>query len=64
MTILIAFVVIISILAGVGTVLVASKSDKNYRNSTKRNTTNLTFIYAIVILLSVIALGVYISKIV
>ncbi|KAB2334905.1 hypothetical protein F7731_14210 [Cytobacillus depressus] len=58
---LIASVVIISILAGVGTILVVNKGDKNYSGSTKKNTTNLTFIYAIVILLSFIALGVYIS---
>ena len=61
MRMLIAFVAITSILAVVGTIRAVTKSDKNYSGSAKKNTTNLSFIYVIVILLSVIALGVYIS---
>lgn len=61
MNLLIAFVVITSILAVVGTIMAVSKSDKNYSGSAKKNTANLSIIYIIVILLSVIALGMYIS---
>lgn len=37
------------------------KGDANYREKTKRNSINLTVIYAVVILLSLIAVGVYIK---
>lgn len=60
MNILIALVVIILLMSMVGTLLLTGKSDQNYSGSTQRNTTNLTMIYVVVILFSLIALGVYI----
>ncbi|WP_010676792.1 hypothetical protein [Bacillus timonensis] len=53
-------VIILGIAALLGTVLIAGKGDANYREKTKRNSINLTVIYAVVILLSLIAVGVYI----
>lgn len=60
MNILIALVVIILIISIVGTLILTGKSDQNYSGSTQRNTTNLTLMYVVVILFSLIALGVYI----
>lgn len=60
MNILIALVVIILIISMVGTLILTGKSDQNYSGSTQRNTTNLTLIYVVVILFSLIALGIYI----
>lgn len=60
MNILIALVIIILLISAVGTLLITGKSDSNYRSATKRNTTNLTLIYVVVIMISLIALGVYI----
>lgn len=60
MNILIALVVIILIISMLGTLILTGKSDQNYSGSTQRNTTNLTLIYVVVILFSLIALGVYI----
>ncbi|WP_071459573.1 hypothetical protein [Bacillus massilinigeriensis] len=47
--------------SAISTLALAGKGDENYRNSTKRNTTNLTVIYIVVILVSFIAVGVYIK---
>ncbi|KKK38117.1 hypothetical protein WQ57_09870 [Mesobacillus campisalis] len=55
---LVAIILIFSIIS---TLLVAGKGDEGYGNAAKRNTTNLTFIYVIVILLSLITLGAYIQ---
>jgi len=55
-----ALVIIIIIISGIATLLIAGKGDANYRSSTKRNYTNLTLIYVVIITLSLIALGVYI----
>lgn len=55
---LVIFIIVGSI---VSTLLVVGKGDENYSSSSKRNTMNLTLIYAIIIVLSLIALGVYIS---
>jgi hypothetical protein len=60
MKILYALVFIILILSVVATLVLTGKSDNNYRESVKRNTTNLTLIYVVIIILSLIALGVYI----
>lgn len=56
------YVLIIALLvvSAVSTVLIAGKGDENYTDSTKRNYTNLTFIYGGFIILGVIALAVYI----
>jgi hypothetical protein len=60
MSIMYVLVVIILLIAIVSTLLITGKSDENYSGSTKRNTTNLTLIYVVVITLSLISLGVYI----
>lgn len=56
-----ALVIIILIISVVLTLLVTGKSDTNYSSSTKRNTVNLALIYAIVIILALIALGIFIK---
>lgn len=53
-------VIIILLVAVVSTLLITGKSDENYRSATKRNTTNLTLIYVVIITLSLFSLGVYI----
>ncbi|SFA90512.1 MULTISPECIES: hypothetical protein [unclassified Bacillus (in: firmicutes)] len=53
-------VVIILISSLIFTLLLSGKGDEGYSQATKRNTTNLTLIYIIVILFSLIAVGVYI----
>jgi len=60
MNVLIVLVIITVIIAVVSTLLVAGKGDTNYSSSTKRNFTNLTLIYVIIIVLCLIALGIYI----
>ncbi|RFB14853.1 hypothetical protein DZB84_15595 [Bacillus sp. HNG] len=61
MKIAIILVIVIGIIALIGTMLIAGKGDANYREKTKRNSINLTVIYAVVILLSLIAVGIYIK---
>ncbi len=56
----ITLVVIIIVCSGIFTLLLAGKGDEGYRKAAKRNTTNLTLIYAVAITLSLIAVGVYI----
>jgi len=60
MTTAIILVIILTVIAIVFTLLFIGKGDPDYSNSAKRNTTNLTVIYIIAILLSLIALAVYI----
>jgi hypothetical protein len=55
-----ALVIIILIIAVLGTLLATRKADENYSSSTKKNTLNLTLIYAIVIPLALIALAIFI----
>lgn len=54
-------VILIVVAAFVFTLLLAGKSDEGYRNATIKNTTNLSVIYIVVIVLSFIAVGVYIK---
>lgn len=61
MEIAIGLIIVIFIASAVFTLLLAGKSDKEYRSSTKKNTTNLTLIYVVSIGLSLIALAVYIK---
>ncbi|MEH7381214.1 hypothetical protein V7138_12205 [Bacillus sp. JJ1533] len=61
MKIAIILVIVLGIIALIGTMLIAGKGDANYREKTKRNSINLTLIYTIVILLSLIAVGIYIT---
>ncbi|MCC3355954.1 hypothetical protein [Bacillus sp. REN16] len=62
MKILMILIVIIGIISLIGTLLIAGKGDSNYSSATKKNTTNLTLIYVVIILLSVIALAIYIIR--
>lgn len=60
MTTAIILVIILTIVSIVFTLLFIGKGDENYSNSAKKNTTNLTLIYVVAILLSIIALAIYI----
>ena len=53
-------VVLILIVAVVSTLILTGKPDENYSDSTKRNTTNLTLIYVVIIFIALVALGIYI----
>ncbi|MDQ0198665.1 hypothetical protein [Neobacillus ginsengisoli] len=63
MTFAMAMVVVILLLALVGTYALTGKTDENYKSSTKQNTFRLTAIYIIVILFALCGLGWYISHI-
>lgn len=56
----IILVILLSVLAVVFTLIFMGKGDENYGNDSKRNTTNLSLIYVVVIIISLIALGFYI----
>lgn len=60
MEILSVLVVLILIVAVVSTLALMGKPDENYGDSTKRNTTNLTLIYVVIIFISLVSLGIYI----
>lgn len=60
MSITVIIVVILSILALVGTIYAAKDTEADYSKKTKENVTRLTSIYAVVLALSCIAVGVYI----
>jgi uncharacterized membrane protein YjgN (DUF898 family) len=60
MKILTFLVIIVIIIAIVSTLLLTGKADENYSSSTKKNTANLTLIYAITIPLILIALVIFI----
>lgn len=61
MKVMYVLVIIILIISVVLTLLVTGKGDANYRSSTRRNTTNLALIYAIAIILALIALEIFIK---
>lgn len=60
MTVGLILVGLIVVAALLFTVMLTGKSDEGYDGATKKNTTNLSIIYIVVILLSFIAVGVYI----
>ena len=60
MEILIGLVILILIFSVVSTLFITGKPDENYTGSTKRNTTNLTLIYVVIIFLALVSLGIYI----
>jgi uncharacterized membrane protein len=60
MEILIGLVILILIFSAVSTLFLTRKPDENYTDSTKRNTTNLTVIYVVIIFLALVSLGIYI----
>ncbi|MBS4188930.1 hypothetical protein KHA94_01695 [Bacillus sp. FJAT-49705] len=61
MKIMYALVFCILLISIALTLLVTRKGDENYSSSTRRNNKNLSLIYGVIIILSIIALGVYIS---
>lgn len=61
MKVLYTLVIIVIVIAIVSTLLIAGKGDNNYSSSTKRNFSNLTYIYVIIIMLGLVSLGVYIK---
>ena len=64
MTILYALIIVILIISIVSTLIITRKGDDDYNKKTNRNIKNLSLIYAVVIILSFIIVGVYISFIV
>ncbi|MED4455159.1 hypothetical protein [Metabacillus fastidiosus] len=60
MTISVIIIIILAIVALVGTIFAANDKDTNYNKKTKGNVTRLTLIYAVVFIISLIAVGVYI----
>jgi hypothetical protein len=60
MEILSVLVIIILIIAVGSTLVLTGKPDENYSGSTKRNTTNLTLIYVVIIFIALVSLGIYI----
>lgn len=60
MTAAIIFVIILTVIAIVLTLVSLRNGDSNYSGSAKRNTINLTVIYTIAIFLSLVALAAYI----
>lgn len=60
MNIMIGLVILILIFSVVSTLVLTRKPDENYSGSTKRNTTNLTLIYVVIIFIALISLGIYI----
>jgi preprotein translocase subunit SecG len=53
-------IVVISIAGLVGTILISRTQDEKYGSSTKQNLFRLTAIYAVLILISLIALALYV----
>lgn len=62
MTTAIILVIILTVISIIFTLINIGKGDQDYSSSAKRNTKNLTLIYAIAIFLSFIALAIYIWK--
>lgn len=60
MEILSVLVIVILMMAVVFTLVLTGKPDENYSGSTKRNTTNLTLIYMVIIFIALVSLGIYI----
>lgn len=60
MSAVIWFIAILTIISVITTIIYISKGDPNYQNSTKRNTMNLTVIYIVATIISLIALAIYI----
>jgi len=60
LNVLITLVIIVVIIGLVLTLLIAGKSDKDYDKNSGRNVKHLSMIYAITILLSIIAFAIFI----
>lgn len=62
LTIAYGLVGITLVIAVIGTLVLTTKSDENYKMETKQNTFRLTSIYIVVILVSLIGLAWYITN--
>lgn len=60
MTVAVVLIITLALLALIGTIFAAKDTDHNYGQKTKGNVTRLTLIYAIVIVISIFAVGIYI----
>jgi cytochrome c biogenesis protein ResB len=60
MTFAIIIIIILAILALVGTIFAANDKDLNYNKKVKGNVTRLTSIYAVVLIISFVVVGIYI----
>jgi len=60
MNLMFALVILILIVSIVLTLAVTGKPDEDYSSAVKRNTTNLTLIYVVIIFLALVSLGIYI----
>ncbi len=54
------FIIVLAVLALVGTIYAAKDTEVSYSKNTKGNISRLTTIYAVVIILSILAVGGYI----
>jgi uncharacterized membrane protein len=54
-----SLIVVISIAGLVGTIMISRTQDEKYGSSTKQNLVRLTLIYAVLIIISLIALVIY-----
>ncbi|MFY4777030.1 hypothetical protein [Metabacillus sp. RGM 3146] len=59
MTIAIMLVVLVGVLSLIFTILIGGKGEKEYTSSTKKNLTNLTFIYVLLAFILIGGLGLY-----
>ncbi|GAB2575104.1 hypothetical protein [Gracilibacillus alcaliphilus] len=60
MKVYVALIIIVGIIALISTLMLGGRGDADYSESTGRNVTNLTLIYVIAILGSVIALAIFV----
>jgi preprotein translocase subunit SecG len=56
-----SLIVVISIAGLVGTIMISRTQDDKYGSSTKQNLVRLTLIYAVLIIISLIALVIYMN---
>jgi hypothetical protein len=64
MKLAIFIVILVSVIGLVLTFILVGKGETEYQNKTKKNVTNLTVIYVITTVGSLIALGIFISKVI
>ncbi|OCA82854.1 hypothetical protein [Pseudobacillus wudalianchiensis] len=60
MAVIVVFIVLLLIAGAYATVFISTKGDEEYRKATKGNIARLSWIYVVVITLSLAAVGVYI----
>lgn len=59
MKIAILLVILVGVLSFIFTIMIGGKGEKEYTSSTKKNLTNLTFIYVLLALVLLGGLGLY-----